>query len=271
MYCKEFLKKIFSYYLDDVPEFSDNCIESLCQASTIIHENGFYKRKWGRTDDNTLDNVYPILVGQPISLIHIKDNIINYLEIGAGDGKTMYLNCLKLVEKFKKPVNVFNFDIEHNVFPFILDLIESSNKINYTFLNANNIEQLGEYVFDLCVCKISLHHIKDAEDLLNIINSKYILIREHDIQNKTQLIDVITEHFIYSMFENIPYEPDIENMEKIYNDYIVNSTENDNYHSRNYWKKIITNKGMKSIWDNSKKINNPTNYNRIYSELFVKK
>ena len=270
MYHKEFLNKIFAYYTNNITRFNNDMYESLVQASIAIYEQNLYKKTWTRNNNSNFSNYYPMLTNELLDMIELEEPIINYLDIGAGDGKVMYLNCLELIKKFNKPVIVNNVDINDYVLPFIHELMENDRMITYNYIQQHpeHITNMFAEQYSLCICKISMHHIKNIDELFEYINTKYLLIREHDIRHPDHLDAVIMEHFIYGMFESDIVIINKDKMIQEFDEFRHKSSTNDNYRNREYWSGLANKRGLKSIWDNYHKVNKYYNYNRIYSEMF---
>lgn len=248
----QIVKKVSSKYINiDLPLMPDALI--VIGNYLLDHSEVKKKSKWAKDDNQSFEGIYPLLNEKLMNLMDFETEI-KYMDVGAGDGRVTYLNEQVLENYYYLPVSSYVMDLEDAV---------QVEEWDYQF-TTEIPNQL-----DFITCKVSLHHINYAPDLIQSFSTsgaKYVLIREHDVVSEDDFEAVSLEHYLYHIFTEGSI---VDNIENDFEKYKVNDpkfNKEDVYRSRQEWVNLFTN--YKSIWTNHHYNQNPWNANNIYMELF---
>lgn len=217
---------------------TDCLMDNIRVFAGMLLESESAKKEWSSLSkehhsiltDKTVKNV----------MYNLPENI-SYAEIGGGDGGA-----------FMK--NVETIGIDRNVVErYNVDVMNHMPHSGVTYISsAADLPPV-----DVLVCKMSLHHIPDVcENVLNNIQSQYLVIREHNVKNARDRELVEIQHYVYSLLEGIDMSWDeYRESSGLY------------LKSRRQWNNLLSVRNYDSVWSND----DPKNVkpDRAYTEIFV--
>ncbi len=137
----------------------------------------------------------------------VKKSVLNYLDVGAGNGKfcKMFGKELKIENK-----NIYGIDLPSFSEQGDWNRHEITNDIEFKTINKNDKYPFEDNKFDIITMKMVFHHIENIELSLSEIsrvlcNDGYLIIIEHDVQNYLDYILCEIEHFFYIKVFNKNY------------------------------------------------------------------
>jgi ubiquinone/menaquinone biosynthesis C-methylase UbiE len=207
----KFYPKIINY-ISKIINNTDSSIYNLIKIKSYKYNSFNNKLNHSKRDKFHANTIYR----------YLKNNIINintYLDTGCNQGNITYeLSKLFNIE------NVYGVDV--------IDSSEVNKNINYNKIQDNCLLPYPDNYFDLITANMTLHHIKNINNLVSEIYrvlkpNGYVFIREHDCWNAFDAMLIDIEHNIYNVVGsdegsyNIYHYINYYGLDKIFNKFTV--------------------------------------------------